>query len=142
MSRATVRHETKGERWSDQRVKFVHLAAKLGNNTEAYRRAYPKSRAWGHHQATSAAARLMAVGYVREAVERLRHESEKRLSLSRDGWLARVERETHGGERCDRLRALEILGKALGYLVPDVRLVKVERSLIIEIGRASCRERV
>ena len=101
---------------SPQRERFCQEVAKHGNQSQAYRVAYPRSEKWKPEAVTVRASEMMACGNVAVRVAALRAAEEKKMGISREKWLARLA-DLAGENKPDdvALRALEQIGKALGY---------------------------
>ena len=103
-----------------QRERFCQEVAKHGNQSQAYRVAFPRALKWKPEAVAVRASEMMARSNVGVRVAELRGAEEKKLGMSREKWLARLESMTGEHKPDDvALRALEQLGKALGYYAPQ-----------------------
>ena len=115
---------------SPQRERFCQEVAKSGNQSEAYRVAFPSSKAWTDKILWSHASQLMRDGKVKVRVAQLRRETETRLGMSRQRWLEKWVVLAGKGQPGDRMRALENIGKALGYYAPEQHEVLVAGTVV------------
>jgi acyl-CoA reductase-like NAD-dependent aldehyde dehydrogenase len=115
-----------------QRERFCQEVAKHGNQSEAYRVAYPRALKWAPESVQVSASRLMADAMVSLRVAALRAAEEKKLGMSREKWLSRLA-DLAGANKPDdvALRALEQIGKALGYYA--AQRVEVRSELNIRV---------
>lgn len=117
---------------SPKRERFAQLVAKYGNQSAAYREAYPTSVKWKDAAVHVAASQLMAEHKVRLRVEQLRAEVKDSTILDaqelRQFW-ASVVRE--GAEMKDRLKASELAGKADGLFVERRQVDGNMRTVIV-----------
>ena len=106
---------------SPQHELFAQEVAMHGNQTKAYRVAYPKAQAWKDATVWSKASILAADDKVMARISKLRAEVEKQLGISRVDWLDRLAQIALNDtiHTMTRLRALAEYGKAQGYFVPD-----------------------
>jgi hypothetical protein len=107
---------------SPQQERFASEVAKHGNQSEAFRVAFPASRNWKPESVNAKASHLMAVGKVRARVNALRKITEKRLGMSRIQWLEEIAKLARDRKNPRQLDALVQFGKAQGYYEPE-RLV-------------------
>ncbi len=105
---------------SPAQAKFASEVASHGNLSKAYRAAYPASSSWMEKSVNQVASRMMTNVKIATRVAELRAKSEAKLGLSRETWLARwVELTSDCPPDETVIRALENLGKAMGYYAPD-----------------------
>ena len=106
---------------SPQRELFAQQIAKCGNQSEAYRVAYPKARNWTQNAVAVKASRLMATANVGLRVLELREQTEKACAISRAELVAEVAAIAHAKDTrtADRLRAYDLLCKILGYYAAE-----------------------
>ena len=149
---------------TQRQVRFALAYIETGNASEAYRQAYPRSRAWRPKTVWEHASRLLADGKVQARVADLRARAESAAVATRQEVLEMLSRVIRGCPAqllrddgtvdLDRLRemrqelqefAVEVT--TAGSLRYRVRfrdpIAAAERiAKLQEIGRASCRERV
>jgi hypothetical protein len=114
-------------------ARFAREVSRHGNQSEAYRVAFPKSRKWKQEAVAVSASRLMDNPNVAVMVEKLRAETEKRTGKSRLEWLEEVARLAWDRKNADQLSALVQYGKAQGYYEPEKLIVKNEKTLNIRV---------
>ena len=116
---------------SFQRERFCQEYVKCGDQSAAFRIAYPTSKGWKDKLVWSHASELMRDGKVKVRVAELRKQTENKLGMSREKWLGKWVKLANGrGEPGDRMRALENIGKALGYYAPEKHEVNVTGTIL------------
>jgi len=126
--------EKNRERYTVADAVFVRDYLRHGNASRAYRVAFPKSNGWKPKTVNEKASALLNTGKVQTRVTEHRKKTEQRTGWTRDKWLKMIATEIRGKKPGDRIKALEMYGKAQGYFAP----VKVENvnegSSLILIG--------
>lgn len=105
---------------------FAQEFAKLGNASEAYRIAYPKSLNWKSESVNENASRLNANSKVISRVKELQAQQEKKHEISKDKILTRLkeiifEQELIGVDKLDlnaMNKAIDTINKMQGYYAP------------------------
>ena len=104
---------------TNQQEVFAQEVVKHGNQSEAFRVAYPRSRAWKVESVWSKASELMANVKVQERVSELRALIEREAiadaSERRRFWTETMRDKE--GDMKDRLKASELIGRADGDFV-------------------------
>jgi phage terminase small subunit len=105
---------------------FAQEFVKLGNASEAYRIAYPKSLSWKSESVNENASRLNANSKVISRVKELQAQQEKKHEISKDKILTRLkeiifEQELIGVDKLDlnaMNKAIDTINKMQGYYAP------------------------
>lgn len=99
---------------------FAQLVASGKSQSDAYRTAYPKAKAWKDEAVWTAGAKLMQNGKVLVRVDAIRAELAERGLWSREQSVKALVEVVQAGERdADRIKAVCELNKMHGYHAPE-----------------------
>jgi hypothetical protein len=113
---------------------YVREVCKHGNQSEAYRQAYPRSRKWQEQSVKVAASRLMSLANVSLTVAKIRAETEKKAGMSREQFIQKwLDLERDSKSLYDRREALKGIAAACGYNAPLKIETKDEKTLVVRV---------
>lgn len=123
--------------------KFCQVYIQTGNQSEAYRQAYPKSLKWKPESVNVKASEMMTNVKVSARVKELQNKLEKKHDISKDKIIARLQeiiykQEELGVDKIDlpaMNKAIDTLNKMQGYYAPE----KVEHSGELTINSIASR---